>query len=145
MLKADRLSPRQAAQELGISLKAIQQAIARGAFPNREKESGSANARIWLPRADVEAYAARRGIALGDATPPTPASKRRPPSERRDSAPRPSRSSEPRARERRPSSDAQQTLWQREAEELLQENFTLRRENLELRVRVRELEARERR
>jgi hypothetical protein len=33
----DRYSPKQAAEALGISIKAMQQAIHRGAFPNIER------------------------------------------------------------------------------------------------------------
>ena len=61
------LSPREAAKLLGLSLKATQQHLARGAFPNAERElnpeTGRVN-RVWIPIANVRAFAERRRIPL---------------------------------------------------------------------------------
>jgi len=78
----ERVSLKQAADMLGISKKAVEQAIQRDAFPNIERvpnpnKSGHV-LRVWIPKSDVEAYAASRGIALGDAPAPPPDSQRRP-------------------------------------------------------------------
>jgi hypothetical protein len=56
MAEPERLSPKDAAASLGISQKAIQQALARGAFPNVEREPKGKTVRVWIPREDVEHY-----------------------------------------------------------------------------------------
>jgi hypothetical protein len=56
MAEPERLSPKDAAASLGISTKAIQQALARNAFPNVEREPRGKTVRVWIPREDVENY-----------------------------------------------------------------------------------------
>jgi hypothetical protein len=56
MSEPERLSPKEAAEALGISQKAIQQALARNAFPNVEREPRGKTVRVWIPRGDVEHY-----------------------------------------------------------------------------------------
>lgn len=119
----------------------VEQAIQRDAFPNIERVPNpnrpGRTLRVWIPRADLEAEAARRGVTLREPT--SEAQGRGSASEDR---PRPaSRRRTPPPRAQGMVESGQQTIWQQEAEELLQENFTLRRENLSLRVRLRELEA----
>jgi excisionase family DNA binding protein len=106
------LSPKEAAAELGISLKAVQRLIARERFPNvqREVSAGGKVTRVRIPRSDVAAYVPQRGKpASGRAAPSSP---------RRTSK----------------ASSARESVWQQVAEEQAQEI-------LRLKVRVRELEA----
>jgi hypothetical protein len=72
----DKLSVHETAELLDISVKAVQQAISRDAFPEIERERDRQTGRtqrVWIPRSDVEAYAHRRGISLSVlADPPFP-------------------------------------------------------------------------
>jgi hypothetical protein len=61
-----KLSVRQTAELLGISIKATQQAIHREAFPI-ERDVGPKTGRtqrVWIPRSSVEGYARKRRIPL---------------------------------------------------------------------------------
>lgn len=66
--KADqKLSVRETAEMLGLSVKATQQAIFREAFPNIEREEDEKTGRtkrVWIPRSDVIEYARKRRISL---------------------------------------------------------------------------------
>jgi hypothetical protein len=61
MAEPERLSPKDAAASLGISQKAVQQALARDAFPNveRDKNAEGRTLRVWIPRESVEQYRSR--------------------------------------------------------------------------------------
>jgi hypothetical protein len=56
MSEPDRLTVNETADALGITPKAVQQALARDAFPNVEREPRGKSVRVWIPRSDVEAY-----------------------------------------------------------------------------------------
>src|SRR6266516_5276095 len=133
----ERVSPKQAAEMLGISIKAIQQAISRGRFPNIEREQAGKVNRVYIPRSDVEAYADSRGITLNDSSTsearrPVATSEARPMRASEETAPRPDskRRSPAPARQGGSSSQAQQQVLEELSSEIVG-----------LRVRVRELEA----
>src|SRR5512132_3055485 len=56
MSEPERLTINETADALGITPKAVQQALARDAFPNVEREPRGKSVRVWIPRSDVEAY-----------------------------------------------------------------------------------------
>jgi hypothetical protein len=56
MSEPERLTVNQTADALDITPKAVQQALARDAFPNVEREPRGKSVRVWIPRSDVEAY-----------------------------------------------------------------------------------------
>jgi hypothetical protein len=132
MASNERVSPKQAAELLGVSKKAVEQALQRGSFPNVERDVNAKTGRVlrvWIARSDVEAYAAQRGRSLPEASSearpkaatPKPDSKRRQPASR--------------VRFVGMSPERQNEVLQGVLEELSSENLALR-------VRVRELEAR---
>jgi hypothetical protein len=56
MSEPERLTINETADALGITPKAVQQALARDAFPNVEREPRGKSVRVWIPRSDVDAY-----------------------------------------------------------------------------------------
>jgi predicted DNA-binding transcriptional regulator AlpA len=62
------LSVKEVAGLLGISKKAAEMHVNRGRFPNVQRivnESGRVQ-RVWVSKADLEAYADKRGITLAE-------------------------------------------------------------------------------
>jgi hypothetical protein len=69
LVAEDKVTVREAASLLGMSVKAVQQAIHREAFPNIERDvdpETKRTLRVWIPRRDLERYAERRRIQLAD-------------------------------------------------------------------------------
>ena len=118
----DRYRPAEAARLLGFSnRKPVDAAIDRGTIQverEEDKKTGRVTA-VWVPRSELEGYAQRRGITLEDAEPSTAT---------RGQAPRTPATK----------SAAGDEPWRTVLEELSEEN-------LQLRLRVAELEAQLRR
>jgi hypothetical protein len=119
----ERFSPREASAALGLSKKAVEQAIQRGSFPNATRDVNKKSGRVlrvWIPKTDLEEYARQRKLTLSGSAPTRAATSKRP-------------ASPPRKRAGGASAQAQQTIWQEMAEQQAQEI-------LRLKVRIRELE-----